>query len=396
MVYRAAGAGVFTTTVTNTSADCRERVLAFDEFQRLGVLAFCGFLEVALHGNMRRTGGLAGCSTRRITVDAVTVSVVFVPLVLAPFHSIRQLLFGIGLRPVFGAEFLSEFHGSGGAVLDAAAAGHAVLRVYFGHIGTAAHVGRIEQLRRTQRVANLHVAVADGKDLALAVDVRHLMHETVVFSFAEDSHRLVVGDVVSAARLAQVICHIAHTDAPITVVVGAAFVQFLAAIAATADTHADVSLVFLEPIADMFDINGLVLHGDGFLHGNDMHADARTAHGDERRDLLEREEGHALEEHRELGMTVHEFGVHVRIFGAARHKHRHPVDAVLAVEGGAGVGSLPVGIVVAVVVFQHAEIGKAVQQFVEALVIGRIVFLSIPRMQLGVGVVLAHFEEIAG
>ena len=51
---------------------------------------------------------------------------------------------------------------------------------------------------------------------------------------------------------------------------------------------------------------------------------------------------------------------------------------------------------VAVVVLQHAEISKLIQQFVEALVVGRVVFLGVQRMQLGVGVVLAHLEEIAG
>ena len=101
-VNRAAGTSVLTTAVTDSSAYCRERVLAFDEFQCLGVFAFCGFLQIALHGDMCRTCGLTRRRSGRVAVDPVLVAVVFRPFVFAPFGSVRQLLFRVGLRTMFG------------------------------------------------------------------------------------------------------------------------------------------------------------------------------------------------------------------------------------------------------------------------------------------------------
>ena len=296
---------------------------------------------------------------------------------------------------MLGAEFLAELDGTGRAVFHASAAGHAVLGIHLGHIGAAAHVGSIEQLRGAQRVADLDVAVADGEDLALAVDVGNLMHKAMVFRLLEDGHRLVVGDVVAAAGLAEVVRHVANAYAPVAVVVRTALIQLLAAVAAGADAHADVAFVFLEPVGDVLDADRLVFHADGLLHGYHVHSYATAAHWHHRGDLLQREEGHPLEEHRELGMPVHQVGVHVGILGAAGHEHRHPVDAVFPVEGGAGIGALPVGVMVAVIVFEHAEVGQFVQQFIEAGIVRGEMLFSVQRVQLGVCPVLAHLEGAA-
>ena len=74
------------------------------------------------------------------------------------------------------------------------------------------------------------------------------MHEAVVFRLLEDGHRLVVGDVVAAAGLTEVIRHVAHAYAPVAVVIRAALVQLLAAVAAGADAHADVAFVLFQPV----------------------------------------------------------------------------------------------------------------------------------------------------
>ena len=102
-VNRTSCARVLTTAVTDTSAYCRERVLAFDQFQCLCVFAFRGFLEVALHSDMCRTSGLARCRSCWIAVDAVVVAVVLVPFFRTPWGCVRQLLFRITLRTVLGA-----------------------------------------------------------------------------------------------------------------------------------------------------------------------------------------------------------------------------------------------------------------------------------------------------
>ena len=102
-INRTSCARVLTTAVTDTSAYCRERVLAFDEFERLGIFALGCFLEIALYGDMCRTSGLAGCRTGRVTIDAVLVAIVLVPFFRSPFGGVRQLLFRITLRAVLGA-----------------------------------------------------------------------------------------------------------------------------------------------------------------------------------------------------------------------------------------------------------------------------------------------------
>ena len=222
------------------------------------------------------------------------------------------------------------------------------------------------------------------------------MYKTVILCFLEDCHRFVIGDIVSATCLTQVIRHVAYTDAPVAVVVRAAFVQFLATVTARADAHTDMSFVFLEPVADMFDIHTLVLHRDSFLYRNDVHSYTAASHRHHRRDLLKRQECHALEEHRQLRMTVHQFGIHVGIFGTTGNEHRHPVYSVFAVECRAFVRSLTVGVMVAVVVLQHTEIRQLVQQLVKRLIVRRVVLLGVHLMQLRVRVMLAYLKEITG
>ena len=395
-VDRTARTSVLATAVADTPAHCRERVLAFDQLQCLGVFAFCGFLQITLHGDMCRTSGLTRRRTGLITVDAVLVAVVFRPFLRTPFGSVRQLLFRISLRTMLGAELLTQLHRTCRAVLHAPAAGYAVLRIHFRHVRATRHIRSIKELRGTQRIAYLHVAVADGKDLTLAVYIGHLVYKSVVLGFLENRNRLIISDIVSAACLTQVIRHVAHADTPVAVVVRAAFVQFLAAVTARTDTHAYMSLVFLEPVTDMFDIHTLVLHRDGFLHGDDVHTYSASAHRHHRRDLLQRQECHALEEHRQLRMAVHQVGVHVRVLGAARNEHRHPVNSVLAVEGGAFVRTLTVGVMVAVVVFQHAEIRQLVEQLVETLIVLCVVLLGVHLVQPRVRVMLAYLKEITG
>ena len=102
-VDSAACTSVLAPAVADSSADGRERVLAFDEFQCLGVFAFGGFLEVTLHGNMCGAGGFTRRCARGITVDTVLVAVVLSPFMRSPFGCVRQLLLGIGLRTALGA-----------------------------------------------------------------------------------------------------------------------------------------------------------------------------------------------------------------------------------------------------------------------------------------------------
>ncbi len=388
-------AGVLAAAVADASAYGRERILALDQLQRFSIFSFRSLFQIALDGDVRRAGRLARRSAGRIAVDAVPVAVVLIPLVRAPFGGVGQLLFRIGYGAVLRTKFLAEFHGTGRAVFHTPAAGHAAFRIDPRHIGTAREVGRIEQLRGSQCIANLYVAVADRENLSFPVDIGNLVHEAVVLRFLEDGHRLVVGNVMAASRLGTVVCHVAHGEAPVAIVVGAALVHLLAAVAAGADSHAEMPLVALEPIGKVLDVHRLIFHRDGFLHGDDVHADAGAAHRDHRGNLFQRQEGHPLEEHGQLGMAVHQVGVHVRVFGGTRHEERNPVDTVFPVVRRTGNRAV-LGVFVAVVVFDHAEIRQLVEQFIERCVIRRVMLFSIPLMEKRIRPVFADFQELFG
>ena len=259
-VYGTARARILAAAVAYASAYCRERVLALDEFEGLGVLAFCRLLQVALNGYMRRAGRLAWRRTARVAVDAVAVAVVLVPHVRAPLGGVRQHLLRVLLLSVLGAELLSELHGSGRAVLHASAAGDAFLLVHPRDIGASAHVRGVEELRSAQGVAYLDVAVAYRENLALAVDIGDLVDVAIVLGALEYGHGLFVADGAATSGLAAVVRHVADGDAPVLVVVGAAFVQLLASVAAGAYGCAYMAFVPLEPVGNVLYVNGLVLH----------------------------------------------------------------------------------------------------------------------------------------
>ena len=364
LVDGAAGAGVLAPAVAYAAADCRERILALDQFKRLAVLALGGLFQISLHRNVRGASCLAGGCACRIAVYTVTVAIVLIPFMRSPLGGVGKFLLGIYLLAVLGAKFLAKFDCSGRTILHAPSAGYAVLGVHLGNVCTAAHVGRIEQLGRTQCIAYLYVAIANGENLALAVNIGNLVYEAVVFRLAQYGHCLLVCNVVTASGLTQIVCHVAHAYAPVTIVVRAAFVQFLAAVAARTDTDADMALVFFEPVRNMLDINRLVLHTDSLFDRNNMHAYTRAAQGHHGRYFFKREESHAFKKHRKLGMLVHKGRVHVGVLGTARHKHRNPVNAVFPIVSGAGNGTLG-GVFVAVIVLEHSKIGQFVEQVVK-------------------------------
>ena len=116
-----------------------------------------------------------------MAVDAVLIPVVFVPLVLAPLACIRHYLLRIlDLRSVCLAELLTKLKGSCRTVLDTLTAGYTLCLVHVGPVSACGHVGSIEQLAGSEGVTDFDVAVADCKNLVLAVDVRNLVDKAVV------------------------------------------------------------------------------------------------------------------------------------------------------------------------------------------------------------------------
>ena len=282
---------------------------------------------------MRRAGGLTGRSAGFVGVDPVLVAVFLFPLFGAPLVGVGQFLLRVLDFTLLCAKLLAELERAGGAVLDAAAAGDAVFFFDVRNVRGPAHVRRVEQLRRAQRIADVDVAVADREDLVFAVDVGDLMDEAVFFALLEDLERLLFGDVMTALlRFHHIVGHIADRDAPAFRVVRAAFVVGLARIAAGAGGGGILAVVFVKPVGDLFEVDRFVFHFDRFFDRNDMHADTAAARGHHRGDLFQRQTCHALKEPAKLRVLFQKRLVHVGKLAGTGDEHRqHPLLFVLLV-----------------------------------------------------------------
>ena len=268
-------------------------------------------------------------------LDTVVVAVVGRPLGVIPFGGVGQLLariLGHLSAGLFAAELLAELGGTGRAHLNAATAGHALVLLDLGDIGRARQVGRVEQLRGAQGVAHVDVAVADGEDLVLAVNVGNLVHKAVVLGLAQDVVDLFARHIVATVGLDHVVGHIAHSDAPVGRVVGAALAHHATARAAAAGAGGILTLVFVEPVLDMLDRHRGARGVDSLLDWNDMHADTGASGRHHRRGLGQRSLGRLL---KELGidrMFLELTHAHVEELGRTRHQHgQHPLLGALGV-----------------------------------------------------------------
>ena len=284
---------------------------------------------------MRGAGRLAGRRAGLMRLDAVVVAVVGRPLGVVPLGGIGQLLariLGHAAASLFAAELLAELGGPGRAYLDAATAGHALVFLDLGDIGRARQVGRVEQLRGAQGVTHVNVAVADGEDLVLAVDVGDLVHKAVVLGLAQDVVDLLARHIVAAVGLDHVVGHIAHGNAPVARIVGAALAHHATARAAAAGARGILAVVFIEPVLDMLNRHRGARGVDGLLDGNDMHADAGASGRHHRRSTGQRTLGRLL---KELGidrMLLELAHAHVEELGRTRHQHgQHPLLGALGI-----------------------------------------------------------------
>ena len=334
-VHTAAGAGILAAAVAHTAADSGQRVLALNECQRLVIATLSRELQIALNGNVRGAGRLAGSGAGLMRLDAVVVAVVGRPLGVIPFGGVGQLLariLGHLSAGLFAAELLAQFGGAGRTHLNAATAGHALVLLDLGDIGRARQVGRVEQLRGAQGVAHVDVAVADSEDLVLAVDIGDLVHKAVVLGLAQDVVNLVAGHVMTTIGLDHVVGHIAHGNAPVGRVVGAALTHHATARAAAAGAGGIFAIVFVEPMLDMLDRHRRARGIDSLLDRNDVHADAGASGRHHRRSLGQRAFGCLL---KELGIDRVLFELahaHVEELGGTRYQHgQHPLLGALGI-----------------------------------------------------------------
>ena len=334
-VHTAASAGILAAAVAHAAADGGQRVLTLDERQRLVIATLSRELQIALNGNVRGADRLAGSGAGLMRLDTVVVAVVGRPLGVIPFGGVGQLLariLGHLSAGLFAAELLAELGGAGRAHLNAATAGNALVLLDLGDIGRARQVGRVEQLRGAQGITHVDVAVADSEDLVLAVDIGDLVHKAVVLGLAQDVVDLVARHVMAAVGLDHIVGHIAHGNAPVGGVVGAALTHHATARAAAAGASGIFAIVFVEPVLDMLDRHRGARGVDGLLDRNDVHADAGASGRHHRRGLGQRSLGRLLKElgiDRVLLELAH---AHVEELSRTGHQHgQHPLLGALGV-----------------------------------------------------------------
>ena len=127
---------------------------------------------------MRRTLHLAGRRTLVRDLGAVG-AVIDVVLVLAPDGVHRgEALLGLLLR--LAAEFGAQLQRAHLAVIDAEAAGHALVAVDLGDVVRPQHIRGVEVLAQTQRQAGAAAAVADSGRPVVALGGVYLVYEAVV------------------------------------------------------------------------------------------------------------------------------------------------------------------------------------------------------------------------
>ena len=158
------------------------------------------------------------------------------------------------------------------------------------------------------------------------------MDIALVLGLLEYLHGLFIGDVAAVVGLAAVVGKVADANAPFALDVAGALAADTLLLAAGADGHADVALILLEPVAEVFDRQGLALGRDGLLDGDDVHTDTRAAGRHQLGDAGERQISHALEEIGSLGVHVGLLVVYHHDLRAAWDEHvQHPALLVVRV-----------------------------------------------------------------
>ena len=318
-------------------------------------------------------------------VDPGGIAVVLVPGVLAPADLVRQDRDWVLDRlTVPGAELLAQLEGAGRTDFHAAAAGHTVFGCDLRRICALGKVGRVEEQRGAQGVADLDVAVADVEDVIVAVDVGDLVNVAVFLGLFQDIEGFFLRDVVSAAGFDCVVGHVADLNAPVLAVVGAALAQHRPGRAAGADTGGEMALVFLQPIGDFFQFDRLPAHLDFLLHRDHMHADAVAAGRHHRGDVLQRQEGHAFKHSGDRRILFDPVLRGIEQLRRTRHKVAGSVALFLRRAGNRAV----VVVVVAVVIFHKAVDAEQIEGLGKRLLAHLLVFGK--QLVIGVPLALLH------
>ena len=165
--------------------------------------------------------------------------------------------------------------GSSGANLYASTASNTFFFINVSHKSRTRQIRRIKQLRSSECIANIYVAVTNGKNLIFTVNVGNLMNKTVFLGLCTDIDNLIVGNVVAFSCFYAVISHISNGKTPIFWIVSTA-VATNSLSKATRTGSCSISIVFLEPMRNMLNSNCVIYLLNGAFNRNDMHTNARA------------------------------------------------------------------------------------------------------------------------
>ena len=224
---------------------------------------------------------------------------------------------------LFVTQLLTQFYRPCRTEFHAFSASYTVGFFYLRHVSGTGHIRGVKKLGGTQCITDIHVTVTDCKDFVSTVDVCDLMYESVVLCYLQNLQCLRFIDIASVFLCFHyIICHISDGDTPAFRIVRAALSVGQAGTTAGTRACRVFSLIFVQPVGNMFQIYGFIFHLDRFFHRDNMHTDTGTAFRHERCDLLQRQTGHMFKERSHLRVRVQDVCVHVEKFCTSRYIHR--------------------------------------------------------------------------
>ena len=212
-VYVASGTCRFAIARTHAAAHGGKGIFEFNQFQRFFVFALRCKFYIALNADVSRAFGFARARTA-VRGNLGVCAVIGVPVGRAPFAVARRRRF-FRFNRMNGAQFLSDLKRVYGTMLDAFAAGNALVFIHVRHIVRAHHIVIVKHSRRTQRKARTAAAVTDSVGFARPVCIRDLVHQAVVFGAADNVEGFFARDLAAASRAYVIFRGVPHLNAHI-------------------------------------------------------------------------------------------------------------------------------------------------------------------------------------
>ncbi len=187
------------------------------------------------------------------------------------------------------------------------------------------------------------------------------MNEAIVFGFLQNLEGFFLVDAAGFASLNGIVSHIAELDAPVIGIIRASFAQMGTRITAGAKSGAQMAIVFLKPIGDVFQINGLIAGIDFFFDWDDVHTDAISSRRNHLGDTSERNESHTLKERGDGWCFVN------AVFGGVE-KLRAPWNEeweLVAADPRLVLEFVSMVVIVAIIVFENAAVGHRIENFLK-------------------------------